>query len=125
MFFITKMYEAGILSSDQAAQTVGVSQPQFIESARGYLPNPTIPESETHKVETDDTESWFTPEQIAQFKENRRRLDKEYEKNPPPLTHEEFQQVLLNGPVADEEESRTLEEIQDMSQCPHPGYLKV
>ncbi|MCL2119615.1 MAG: UPF0175 family protein [Planctomycetaceae bacterium] len=38
MFFVAKMYEAGILSSDQAAQTVGVPQPAFLESARDYLP---------------------------------------------------------------------------------------
>jgi len=72
------------------------------------------PERKSQEPESQDAESWFTPEQIARFKENRRRLDEEYEKNPPPLTHEEYQQVLLNGPVATEEEIQTLEEIQEM-----------
>ena len=106
MFLAAKMYEAGILSPDQAARTVGVSPSQFIDSARDYLP----PES---SAELTDTESWFTPEQIARFKENRRRLEEECEKNPPPMTKDEFLQLLLNAPVADEETIQRQDEIRE------------
>ena len=102
IFVAAKMYEAGILSSDQAAQTIGVSQPAFLESARGYLP---------------ESDSWFTPEQVAQFKENRRRLEEEYADNPAPMTKEEFMQFFLNGPVADDETIHRQDEIrEDMKQ---------
>ena len=90
-FFISKMYEAGIL-----------------------LPEPSVTFVEPAPLEDAESESWFTPEQIAQFKENRRRLDEEWAKNPPPMSREEFTQHLLNGPVATDEEIQTLEEIQEM-----------
>jgi len=66
----------------------------------------------------EDPDCWFTPEQIAQAKENRRRLEEEWAKNPPPLSREEFRQVLLNGPVATEEEIQALEEINGDDQRP-------
>ena len=87
-FFMTKMYEAGILSPEPPEA--------FVKP---------VPESNT------ESESWFTPEQIAQFKENRRRLDEEALKNPPPYSREEFMQILLNGPVADEETIQRQDEI--------------
>ncbi|MCL2304949.1 MAG: hypothetical protein FWC43_06355 [Planctomycetaceae bacterium] len=97
-FLMTKMHEAGILSPD----SVCVAPPSFVEPVWGYIPM------------EDDPDCWFTPEQIAQVKENRRRLEEEWAKNPPPLSREEFHQVLLNGPVATEEEIQALEEIQEM-----------
>jgi len=114
LFVITKMYEAGILSPDQAAQTVGVPQPQFLESARNFLPESVNPERKSQEPESPEAESWFTPEQIARFKENRRRLDEEWAKNPPPLTKDELLHLLLNGPVATEEEIQMQDEIQEM-----------
>ena len=92
-FVVSKMHEAGYLLPDQAA---------FVEPAQEYIPMEEAPDC------------WFTPEQIAQAKENRRRLEEEWAKNPPPLSREEFRQVLLNGPVATEEEIQALEEIQEM-----------
>ena len=116
VFVAAKMYEAGILSSDQAAQTIGVSQPAFLESARDYLPEPEFHEPANPTPELWLT-SWFTPEHIAQFKENRRRLEEEYAKNPPPMTKEEFMQFILNGPIADEETIQSQDEIRkDMKQ---------
>ncbi len=103
MFVAAKMYEAGILSSDQAAQSVGLPQQKFIESARDYVP--VAPESES--------ESWFTLEERAKFKENRRRLDEEYSKTPPPVSKSEFIQFLVDGPVADEETIRRQDEIRE------------
>jgi hypothetical protein len=60
-----------------------------------------------------DSESWYTPEQIAQFKENRRRLEEEWANNPPPMTQEEFREFLFNGPVADEETIQRQDEIRE------------
>ena len=88
-FVLEKMYEAGFLPSD--AEFVKDSVPACKES-----------------------ESWFTPEERAQFRANRQRLEEEAAKNPPSMTKEEYHQILLNGPVADEEEIQTLEEIQQM-----------
>jgi hypothetical protein len=101
MFVAAKMYEAGILSSDQAAQSVGVPLPEFAESARDYVP------------ENAESESWFTLEQIAQFKENRRRLDEKLAKNPPPMSNEEFLQFLLHFPVADDETIQRQDEVRE------------
>jgi len=83
------MYEAGILSSDQVAR-------------------------EENDSADPSADSWFTPEQRKQFRANRRRLEEEAAKNPPPISHEEYYRLLLNGPVADEEEIQALEEIQEM-----------
>jgi len=88
-FVVTKMHEAGYLLPDQ-------------ESVQEYIPM------------EEDPDCWFTPEQIAQAKENRRRLEEKWAKNPPPLSREEFRQALLNCPVATEEEIQALEEIQEM-----------
>ena len=96
-FFVTKMYEAGFLSFDQAAQTADVAPSTFVEP-----------------VNDTENESWFTPEQRAQFRANRRRLEENLARNPHPMSREEYYQVLLNGPIADEEEIQTLEEIQEM-----------
>ena len=101
-FFVSKMYEAGFLAPASVPQTIGTSQLVFAEPVKEYVPMKENPDS------------WFTPEQIAQAKENRRRLEEEWAKNPPPLSREEFRQVLLNGPVATEEEIQALEEIQEM-----------
>jgi len=104
MFVATKMYEAGILSSEQAAQTAGVQAAAFVEPAEESVP-----------VEESKRESWFTPEQRAQFRENRRRLEEEWAKNPRTEEDwEEYYQFILNGPVADKEEIQALEEIQEM-----------
>jgi len=92
-FVVSKMHEAGYLLPDQAA---------LVEPAQEYIPM------------EEDPDCWFTPEQIAQAKENRQRLEEEWAKNPPPLSREEFRQALLNGPVATEEEIQALEEIQEM-----------
>jgi hypothetical protein len=90
LFLTTKMLEAGFLDSDQAVPSV------VVESAVD-----------------DDADSWFTPEERAQFKENRRRLDEKYAQNPPPMTKEEFKQFLLNGPVADEETIQRQNEVRE------------
>lgn len=103
-FFATKLYEAGFLSSVQVAQTAGVSPKTCVEPVED-----SVPEEETKR------ESWFTPEQRAQFRENRRRLEEEAAKNPRTEEEwEEYYQFILNGPVADEEEIQALEEIQEM-----------
>jgi len=91
-FFVTKMYEAGFLSTDQTEETVAED----------------IPASDTKR------ESWFTPEQHAQFRENRRRLEEEWAKNPQTEEErEEFYRLLLNGPVADEETIRMQDEVRE------------
>jgi len=91
-FVMKKLYEAGMISSDQVA-----------------------PSAEEDNAEVDvDTDSYFTPELREQIARNRKRLDEEYAKNPPKRSDEEYHQLLLNGPVADEEEIQALEEIQEM-----------
>jgi hypothetical protein len=40
LFFVAKMYEAGFLSSDQAAQVIGVAPPQFFETVKDYFKKP-------------------------------------------------------------------------------------
>jgi hypothetical protein len=91
MFVLEKMYEAGFIPSDQAPQTDKDCIP-----ANAAL------------------ESWFTPEEHAQFRENRRRLEEKFNSPQTQREQEELYQLLLNGPVADEEEIQTLEEIQRM-----------
>ena len=88
-FVIQKIHEEGMFPSDQAGQ------------------------GEDDTVDP-DPDSWFTLEQRKQFRENRRRLEEEVTKNPPRMTHEEYYQLLMNGPVATEEEIQVLEEIQEM-----------
>ena len=95
-FFVSKMYEAGILSFDHSPQIVGVFPPTFTEHAG-----------------SENQESWFTPEQIAQFKENRRRLEMELDNPQTEKDQEELYQLLLNGPVADEETIRRQDEIRE------------
>jgi len=101
MFFVTKMREAGFLSTDQAVQTVD-------------------------DVHADNTkrESWFTPEEHAQFRENRRRLEEAWAKNPQTEEErEEFYRVLLNFPVADEEDIKRQDEVREhMRQWKIPEY---
>jgi len=87
-FVLEKLHEAGFLPLEQVEQTV---------------------ENEID----DDPDSWFTPEMRKQAKENRRRLEEEFRRNPPPLSHEEFLQLLLNGPVADEETIRQQDEVRE------------
>jgi hypothetical protein len=86
------MYEAGFLTSDYAVESISVPPPDCI---------------------TEDSESWFTAEERAQFRENRRRLEEEWAKNPPPLSKEEFLQSILNGPVADEETIQRQNEVRE------------
>ena len=91
-FFVTKMHEAGFLSSDQAVRTA------------------------EDDVSANDTkqESWFTPEQHAQFRENRRKLEEEWAKNPRTEEgQEELYRLLLNGPVADEETIKMQDEVRE------------
>ena len=96
-FFATKLYEAGFLSSDLAAQTASVPPMAFVE--------PT---------DTESADSWFTPEERAQFRENRRRLDEEWTKNPRAKEEqEELYRLLLNGPVADEETIKMQDEVRE------------
>ena len=113
MFVATKMYEAGILSSEQAAQTAGVQAAAFVEPAEESVP-----------VEETKRESWFTPEQRAQFRENRRRLDEEAAKNPRTEEEwEEFHRLVLNFPVADEEDIKRQDEVREhMRQWKLPRY---
>jgi hypothetical protein len=92
MFLTEKMYEAGFLTYDHAVESISEPSPDSI----------TV---------NSDSESWFTPEQRAQFRENRRRLEEEWAKNPPPLSKEE---LVRNCPVASEEEIQNWEEIQEM-----------
>jgi len=102
MFFVTKMSEAGFLSSNQAVQTV----------------EDDVPADGTKR------ESWFTPEEHAQFRENRRRLDEEAAKNPRTKEdQEELHRILLNFPVADEEAIRMQDEVREhMRQWKLPRY---
>ena len=88
-FVLEKLYADGLVPSCPAVQTV-VNE------------------------EDDDPDSWFTPEERKQFKENRRRLEREFENTWTDKDQEELYQLLLNGPVADEEEILELEEIQEM-----------
>ena len=81
----------------------------------GFFPSDPSEQSDEDEVD-DDPDSWFTPEMRRQAKENRRRLEEEARKRTPKYTKEEFYQILLNGPVADEETIKTLEEIQEMRQ---------
>ena len=87
-FVLEKLHEAGFLPSEQAVQTV---------------------EDEID----DDPDSWFTPEMRRQAKENRRRLEEEFRRNPPALSHEEFLELLLNFPVADEETIKRQDEVRE------------
>ena len=87
-FVLEKLHEAGFLPLEQVEQTV---------------------ENEID----DDPDSWFTPEMRRQAKENRRRLEEEFRKNPPAMTREEFLQFVLNGPVADEETIKRQDEVRE------------
>ena len=87
-FVLEKLHEAGFLPSEQAVQTA-------------------------EDDEDDDPDSWLTPEMRKKAKENRRRLDEEAAKNPPPLSHEEFLQLILNGPVADQETIKRQDEVRE------------
>ena len=48
-----------------------------------------------------------------QFRENRERLEEEFAKTPLPLSREEFLQLVLNGPVANEETIRRQDEVRE------------
>ena len=75
----------------------------------GFLvPNPSVDESD--EVD-DDPDSWFPLELQRKAKERRRRLDEEFRRNPPPLSREEYLQLVLNGPVASEEAIRRQDEV--------------
>ena len=85
-FVLEKLHEAGFLPPDQVVPIV---------------------------EDDDDPGSWLTPEMRQRAKENRRRLDEEFAKNPPPLSHEDFLQLILNGPVADEETIKRQDEVRE------------
>jgi Spy/CpxP family protein refolding chaperone len=93
-FVLEKMYEAGILTSKKETP-----------------------------VEV-KTESWFTPEQHAQFRENRRRLEEAEAKNPRTKEdRERLHNILLNFPVADEEDIKRQDEVREhMRQWKLPEY---
>ena len=75
---------------------------------------PSCPAVQTVVNEEDDApDSWFTPEERKQMKENRRRLDEEATKNPPRYSKDDFYQILLNGPVADEETIKRQDEVRE------------
>ena len=100
VFFATKLYEAGFLSSDCVLPTIEVAATTSVES--------TDTESEALP------DSWFTPEERAQFRENRRRLDEEWAKNPRAKEEqEELYRLLLHGPVADEETIKMQDEVRE------------
>ena len=88
-FVLSKMAETGMIAS--------VSVPQDVED---------------DEVD-DDPDSWFTLEQRKQFKENRLKLEEEWRKKPPAMSHEEFSQILLNFPVATEEDIRRQDEVRE------------
>ena len=112
-FFATKLYEAGFLSTVQVAQTAGVSPKTCVEPVED-----SVPEEETKR------ESWFTPEQRAQFRENRRRLEEEWAKNPQTKEEREtYYQFILNFPVATEEDIKRQDEVREhMRQWRIPEY---
>jgi len=86
-FVLSKMYESGMIVSQPMGQAVSEEEVD------------------------EDPDSWFTLEQRKQFKENRRRLEEEWRKNPPKMTKEEFSNLLLNFPVADEETIKLQDEV--------------
>ena len=87
-FVLEKMHEAGFLPSD-------------VESAEVSAPANT------------ESESWFTPEERAQFRANRRRLEAELDDSQAKKNQEELYQLLLNGPVADEETIKRQDEVRE------------
>jgi U3 small nucleolar RNA-associated protein 14 len=93
-FVLEKMYEAGFLASDQVIQTIP-------ESVKDYVPA------------NRESESWFTPQEHAQFRENRRRLEEELENSQTDKEQEELYKLLLAGPVADEETIKRQDEIRE------------
>jgi hypothetical protein len=109
-FLTAKMYEAGFLTYDHAVESI--SEPS---------PDNTAVNSITVNS---DSESWFTPEQRAQFKENRRRLDEEAARNPRSKEdREKLHRILLNFPVADEEDIKRQDEVREhMRQWKLPEY---
>ena len=78
------------------------------------LPHDANVQTESKTPETESDASWFTEEEREQFRQNRLRLDEELKRNPPKMSREELNQLLLNGPVADEETCKRYDEIQEM-----------
>jgi hypothetical protein len=89
-FVLEKMYEAGLVMPEQAAQTV--EEPDEVD---------------------DDPDSWFTPEMRKKAKENRRRLEEEVRRNPPKRSKEEVLQMLINLPMPDEETIKRQDEVRE------------
>ena len=87
-FVLEKMYEAGFLLSD-------------VESVKDSAPANT------------ESESWFTPEERAQFRANRWRLEEELNDSQAKKNQEELYQLLLNGPIADEETIKRQDEVRE------------
>jgi len=87
-FVLERLYEAGFLPSEQDLPT-------------------------TEDEVDDDPDSWLTPEMQKQAKANRRRWEEEFRRHPPPLSHEDFLQFVLNGPVASEETIKRQDEVRE------------
>ena len=87
-FVLEKMYEAGFIPSDT-------------EPVKNSVPANT------------ESESWFTLEEHAQFRANRRRLEEELDNDQTQKNQEELYQLLLNGPIADEETIKLQDEVRE------------
>ena len=98
-FVLEKLHEAGFLPAVQTEQPV---------------------EDEAD----DDPDSWFTPEMRRKAKENRRRLEEEFRRNPRTQEdRERLHRLLLNFPTADEETIRMQDEASEhLRQWKLPRY---
>ncbi len=61
---------------------------------------------------TKENKPWFTPEELAQFKQNRLKLEEKIAKKPNRVK-EELRQLLLQCPVASEEEIKMQAEFRE------------
>jgi len=87
-FVLEKMQEEGLLALNQTAQ-----------------------DADESGVEELVPDSWLTSEMQKKASENRQRLEEEARSNPPTYSHEEFLQILLNFPIADEETVKRQDEV--------------
>jgi hypothetical protein len=75
----------------------------------GFLPSERTEPSDEKYV----PDSWLTPEMKRQAKKNRWRLEEKRRKSPPPMRQEDFLELILNGPVADEETIKRQDEVRE------------